>query len=71
MFNQYTVNMCPRNLHIVHLLIRQNLPGGEVGFLVFPHEHWKNENGQPILALPAKNGCGSARSFSSGDANLD
>jgi hypothetical protein len=46
--------MIPRNLHIVHLLIRQNLPGDQVGFLVFPHEHWKNEEGQPILALPAK-----------------
>ena len=34
--------MVPRNLHIVHLLIRQNLPGGQVGFLVFPHEHWEN-----------------------------
>jgi hypothetical protein len=44
----------PRNLHIVHLLIRQYLPGGQDGFLVFPHEHWQNENGQPILALPAK-----------------
>jgi hypothetical protein len=46
--------MVPRNLHIVHLLIRQNLPVGQVGFLVFPHEHWKSESGQPILALPAK-----------------
>jgi hypothetical protein len=26
--------MVPRNLHIVHLLIRQNLPDGQVGF---PH----------------------------------
>ena len=36
-------NMFPRNLRIVRLLIRQNLPGGNVGFLVFPHEHWKIE----------------------------
>jgi hypothetical protein len=46
--------MVPRNLHIVHLLIRQNLPDGQVGFLVLPHEHWRDEQGQPILALPAK-----------------
>jgi len=46
--------MAPRNLHIVHLLVRQNRPDGLVGFLVYPHEHWKDPNGQPYLALPAK-----------------
>lgn len=46
--------MRSRNLHIVHLLIRQNLPDGQVGFLVFPHVHWRNEHGEPVLALPAK-----------------
>lgn len=28
-----------RNLHIVHLLVRQNLAGNQVGFLLYPHEH--------------------------------
>ena len=28
--------MATRNLHLVHLLIRQDLPGGQVGFLVAP-----------------------------------
>jgi hypothetical protein len=46
--------MTPRNLHIVHLLIRQNLSDGEVGFLVYPHEHWKTLDGRSFLALPAK-----------------
>jgi hypothetical protein len=46
--------MVPRNLHIVRLLIRQNLPDGQVGFLVVLHGHWKNEEVRPILALPAK-----------------
>jgi hypothetical protein len=46
--------MTERNLHVVHLLIRQNLPGDQVGFLVYPHEHWKDETGGPYLALPAK-----------------
>ncbi len=43
-----------RNLHIVHLLVRQNLAGNQVGFLLYPHEHWKDASGQPYLALPAK-----------------
>jgi hypothetical protein len=43
-----------RTLHVVHLLIRQNLPGGEVGFLLYPHEHWKDDTGTPYLALPGK-----------------
>jgi hypothetical protein len=43
-----------RNLHVVHLLIRQNLPGGQVGFLVYPHEHWNDPSDHPYLALPAK-----------------
>jgi len=46
--------MPPRNLHVVHLLIRENLPGGQVGFLVYPRENWKDPNGQRYLALPAK-----------------
>jgi hypothetical protein len=46
--------MSPRNLHVVHLLIRQNLPGGQVGFLVYPHEHWNDQKGKPYVALPAK-----------------
>lgn len=46
--------MQPRSLHVVHLLIRENLPGGQVGFLVSPHEHWKDPSGNPYLALPAK-----------------
>lgn len=43
-----------RTLHVVHLLIRQNLPEGKVGFLVYPHEHWRDAGGTPYLALPAK-----------------
>jgi hypothetical protein len=46
--------MALRNLHIVHLLIRQNLLDGGVGFLVYPHEHWKSPDGEPFLGLPAK-----------------
>ncbi len=47
--------MAPRNLHVVHLLIRQNLAGGQVGFLVYPHKKWIDEKTQqPYLALPAK-----------------
>ncbi len=46
--------MTRRNLHVVHLLIRENLPDGRVGFLVYPHEHWKDGGGNPLLALPAK-----------------
>lgn len=46
--------MPTRNLHLVHLLIRQNLKGGHVGFLVYPHEQWKDAAGNPYLALPAK-----------------
>jgi hypothetical protein len=46
--------MAPRNLHIVHLLIREQLSEDEVGFLVFPHERWKDGSGKPFLALPAK-----------------
>jgi hypothetical protein len=36
------------------LLIRENLPGGGVGFLLYPHEHWRAEGGEPFLTLPAK-----------------
>jgi hypothetical protein len=43
-----------RHLHVVHLLIRENLAGGHAGFLVYPHEHWKAPDGQPYFALPAK-----------------
>jgi hypothetical protein len=43
-----------RYLHVVHLLIRENLAGGQVGFLVYPHEHWRAPDGSPYLALPAK-----------------
>jgi hypothetical protein len=46
--------MSPRNIHLVHLLIRENLPEGQVGFLVAPHPRWKDEQGRPLLALPAK-----------------
>jgi hypothetical protein len=46
--------MSMRSLHVVHLLIRQNLPDGRSGFLVYPHEHWKAPDGEPYLALPAK-----------------
>ncbi len=46
--------MAPRTLHIVHLLVRQNLADGKVGFLLYPHENWKNASGQPYLTLPAK-----------------
>jgi hypothetical protein len=47
-------SVTPRNLHVVHLLIRQNLPDGQLGFLVYPHEHWKALDGSPYLALPAR-----------------
>jgi hypothetical protein len=51
---EYSI-MTPRNLHVVHLLIRhQDHSGDQVRFLVYPHEHWKNPGGQPYLALPAK-----------------
>jgi hypothetical protein len=43
-----------RHLHVVHLLIRENLPDGQAGFLVYPHEHWKAPDDNPYLALPAK-----------------
>jgi hypothetical protein len=46
--------MTRRYLHVVHLLIRENLPGGQVGFLVYPHEHWRDPSSQQYLALPAK-----------------
>jgi hypothetical protein len=46
--------MTLRNLHVVHLLIRENLPDGRVGFLVYPHEHWRDGEGKSLLALPAK-----------------
>ena len=46
--------MTARNLHVVHLLIRHNLAEGTVGFLVHAHEHWKDANEQPFLALPTK-----------------
>lgn len=46
--------MIPRCLHVVHLLVRQNLAGGRCGFLVYPHEHWRSPEGEPYLALPAK-----------------
>ena len=48
------IAMSIRCLHVVHLLIRQNLPDGRCGFLVYPHEHWKAPDGEPYLALPAK-----------------
>jgi hypothetical protein len=32
--------MLPRKPHIVHLLVRQNLPDRQVSFLVYPHGHW-------------------------------
>jgi len=35
------IDMARRNLLVVHLLIRQNLPDGQVGFLVYRHEHWR------------------------------
>ena len=46
--------MAPRNLHVIHLLIRQNLAEGKVGFLVHSHEHWMDPSGKPYLALPTK-----------------
>jgi len=46
--------MARRNLHVIHLLIRENLPEDRVGFLVYPHEHWKVDGDNPYLALPAK-----------------
>jgi hypothetical protein len=46
--------MPDRNLHVIHLLIRKNLPDGAVGFLVYPHEHWNDPSGKPYFALPAK-----------------
>ncbi len=46
--------MAPRNLHVVHLLVRQNLAEGKVGFLVYPHELWIDVGGKSYLALPSK-----------------
>jgi hypothetical protein len=46
--------MAARSLHVVHLLIRQNLAEGRVGFLVYPHENWRDANGKPYLTLPTK-----------------
>ncbi len=46
--------MAPRNLHVVHFLIRQNLAGNQVGFLLYLHEHWSDAGDAPYLALPAK-----------------
>ncbi len=46
--------MSERNLHVVHLLIRQNLADGRVGFLVHSHDNWKDASGQNYLALPTK-----------------
>jgi mannose-6-phosphate isomerase-like protein (cupin superfamily) len=43
-----------RYLHVVHLLIRENLPGGQIGFLSYLHEQWTDSSGKPYLALPAK-----------------
>jgi hypothetical protein len=40
-------------LHVLHVLIRKQLPAG-VGFLVYPHDKWLTEDGQPVLTLPAK-----------------
>jgi len=45
--------MTTRHLHIVHLLIRREHEG-EVEFLVYPHDKWKDEKGQPYLTLPTK-----------------
>jgi hypothetical protein len=46
--------MPPRTIHLVHLLVREALSDGAVGFLVYPHEHWKAPDGRPYLALPTK-----------------
>lgn len=43
-----------RYLHVIHLLIRQNLPDGRVGFMVYPHDNWRDADATPYLALPAK-----------------
>jgi hypothetical protein len=45
--------MSTRHLHLVHLLIRHRCDG-QVCFLVYPHERWRNAAGEPYLALPAK-----------------
>ena len=42
-----------RRLHVVHLLIRNRIDGS-VGFLVYPHPKWKDSEGRPYWALPAK-----------------
>ena len=46
--------MTHRNVHVVHLLVRQNLPDARAGFLLFPFERRKAPDGQPYLSLPAK-----------------
>jgi hypothetical protein len=33
-----------RCLHIVHPPIRESLPVGQADFLVYPHEHWRDES---------------------------
>lgn len=43
-----------RQLHTVHLLIRDDLPDGRVGFLLAPHEHWTDPAGAPWMAMPTK-----------------
>lgn len=42
-----------RRLHIVHLLIRNRIDGS-VGFLVYPHDKWKDPEGRPYWVLPTK-----------------
>ena len=42
-----------RRLHVVHLLIR-NRHDGSVGFLVYPHDRWKDDEGRPYWVLPTK-----------------
>ena len=42
-----------RRLHIVHLLIR-NRVDGTVGFLVYPHDKWKDPEDRPYWVMPTK-----------------
>jgi hypothetical protein len=42
-----------RSLHVVHLLIRSR-QNGSVGFLVYPHDKWRDAAGQAYYTLPAK-----------------
>ena len=46
--------MTHRNVHVVHLLVRQRPAGRRAGFLLFPFERSKAPDGQPYLSLPAK-----------------